>query len=276
MQKKLETDIKVGLFVSIGLGFILLAILLLGSNENLFSGKNHYTAHFANVDGLIVGAKTILGGVSVGTVEEIGLDSKTRSIRVQFSVEKKSADWIRENSTVEIATQGVLGDKYMSIQMGSDDKAVMPPGSEIQNKPSRDLMQFLSKGDQLMVSLNGIASSVDRILKTFEADNRSEIFFKGISNTAKNLSQASDKLDRELTDIQVKKAVNSLSQILDKINNGTGTIGALINDPSLYDQLTALFGGANRNRVIRNLVRQTVKSSEENKESTETPAKPTK
>ena len=52
-----------------------------------------------------------------------------------------------------------------------------------------------------------------------------------------------------------------MNQIFEKINNGTGTIGALVNDPGLYDEVKALFGGANRNRVIRNLVRQTVKGS---------------
>jgi phospholipid/cholesterol/gamma-HCH transport system substrate-binding protein len=70
-------------------------------------------------------------------------------------------------------------------------------------------------------------------------------------------------MNDQLTDIHIKKTVTNLNQIFEKINNGTGTLGALVNDPGLYDEMRALMGGANRNRIIRNLVRQTIKESEE-------------
>ena len=53
-----------------------------------------------------------------------------------------------------------------------------------------------------------------------------------------------------------------LEAIMEKVNNGTGTIGALVNDPGLYDDLKSLVGGAQRNRLLRNLVRQTIKEGE--------------
>jgi phospholipid/cholesterol/gamma-HCH transport system substrate-binding protein len=55
------------------------------------------------------------------------------------------------------------------------------------------------------------------------------------------------------------KSSKSLVEILDKVNNGAGTLGALVNDPGLYEDARALVGGANRNRIIRNLVRETAK-----------------
>lgn len=262
MKKSLETEIKVGIFVSLGVALIMVTILVMGGSDSIFTKKHIYTSHFASVDGLIAGAKVILGGVPVGIVDEIGFDAAQRNIKVQFAVDRNATEWIRKNSTVEIATQGMLGDKYLSIEMGSPDQATVPPGSDIPNRPAQDLTQFLSSGDQLLLSLNNAAKSLDRILKGFEAENRSGIFFKGLSNTAKNLSAASEKMDQQLDKIQLKAAIGNLNQILEKINNGTGTVGALINDPSLYDEVKALFGGANRNRVIRNLIRQTVKDTE--------------
>ena len=52
------------------------------------------------------------------------------------------------------------------------------------------------------------------------------------------------------------------ADILEKVNNGTGTLGALVNDPGLYEDARALVGGANRNRIVRNLVRKTAKDGE--------------
>lgn len=272
LRKQAETELKVGIFISIGLILIMLTVFVLGGSQSFFSKSVRFKAHFSSVDGLIVGAKVILGGVSVGTVEDIQFDREQRNIRIDFSVSKNAIDWVREGSTVEIATQGVLGDKYISIASGEADRPALPPGSDIPNRPTKDISQFITKGDHLLISLNSIASSLERILKGFEVDNRSETFFRGMASTAKNLSQASEKMNDQLSDIQIKKTVANLNQIFDKINNGTGTLGALVNDSGLYDELRALMGGANRNRIIRNLVRQTIKDSEEKSNTQPSPS----
>ncbi len=262
MDKQTKTELKVGFFVSVGLGLILLAVAILGG-ENFLSRKNKYESHFSSVDGLISGSKVTLGGVSIGVVDSILFDYEKRAIRVLYSVSPDTQQWIRQDSTVEISTQGVLGDKYISINPGSPHAPTLPSGSIIPRRDGKDLSQFLSRGDNLMTTLSSIAVSLDRILKNFDSESRSETFFKGLASSAKNLSQATEKMNKELDQLQLKKAVGQLNQIFEKINNGNGTVGALINDPGLYDQAKALLGGANRNRIIRNLVRQTIKKSEE-------------
>jgi len=259
----METEIKVGLFVSIGLLLTMVAISTLGSVENFMSRANKYYVHFEKVEGLVIGAKVVLNGLNVGTVEDLDFDNKNKDIFIQIQVAKRYEDWIRKDSSVEILTQGVLGDKYISIQAGSADQPVLPKGSTLVVRPTKDLEQFLSKGDKLLVSLNSISGSLDHLLKQFDKGNRGEDFFSGISETAKNMSQASRKLNIELDQLGLKKAVRNLDGVLEKINNGTGTLGALVNDPGLYYDAKALLGSANRNRMIRNFVRQTVKSSEE-------------
>ena len=263
MRKYLELDVKVGLFVTIGVLLIMAAILVLGSTENLTVRKSHYIVHFNSVEGLIPGAKVVLGGLGIGTVGDVEFDPKNRNIVANLTVSKVSSDWIREDSKAEIATQGVLGDKYIAISTGNMEKPKLPEGADIPIKPSNDLSQFLSKGDQLMVTLNSIAISLDRVLKSFETDNRADRFFENLSNTSRNLSRATDKLARELEVMNLKGISANVNNILEKINNGTGTLGALINDPGLYDDAKALMGGASRNRIMRNLVRKTIKESDE-------------
>ena len=264
MSKQASSEIKVGLFVTFGTLLIMATVLILGDQQSLFTRKSKYTAHFKNVEGLIQGAKVVLGGVSVGTVDQISLDQLNRNIVVQFSINQDAGQWLRSSATLEIATQGVLGDKFLNVDGGNMSDPILPPGSDLPHKPSKDLTQFINKGDQLLISLNSIAVSLDIILKQFESEGKSNTIFQGLAQTAKNLSQASDSLNHELADLKAGKISSHVSQIVEKINNGTGTIGALINDPGIYDEMKTLLGGANRNRMVRNIVRQTLQDSQEN------------
>lgn len=263
MKKQLEIELKVGLFVTLGLGLILLSILVLGSTEGLLTRKSHYYSRFQSVDGLVSGAKVFLGGIQVGTVDGIAFDEPTRTIRVNFNVKKDATNLLRSDSSAEIATQGVLGDKYVSVLAGSADKPVLEPDSEVPNRPSQGFSQFLSKSDALVANLDSLVKTLDRVMKNFEANNRSEIFFKGLAETSRNLSSVTNKLDHEFEDLRIRKITRHLEGILEKINNGTGTLGALVNDPSLYDDAKKLVGETNRNRIVRNLVRQTLKDADQ-------------
>ena len=262
-NKTLQMDLKVGVFVTIGLGLILFAILILGGAESLLTRQSHFQMHFKSVEGLIPGAKVVLGGLSVGTVEQVDFDQKARDIRVGIIVNRKYEGWIKEDTQAEISTQGVLGDKYIALNPGTEESPLLKPGADITTRPVKDISQMFSKGDQLMVNLNVIASCIERLLRSFEVGNRNEIFFQGMASTAKNLSEATVKLNRELDQLKLRSSIGHLHDILEKINNGTGTLGALINDPNLYYDARSLMGGANRNRIVRNLVRQTVKDAEE-------------
>jgi phospholipid/cholesterol/gamma-HCH transport system substrate-binding protein len=275
MAKKLELELKVGLFVTIGVSLVLVAILVLGNTESLLSRRNHYTSHLASAEGLITGAKVVLGGIPVGTVESLHFDGEHHDVEAKFSVDRDSGKWVRSDSTIEILTQGMLGDKFVSLNAGSADQAEIPNGGDIPYRASKDLSQFLTKGDQLLLSLNSIATDLDRVLHAFERDNRAETFFQGMAQTSHNFASMSEKLNKQMDNMPMKTAVRNLNEILEKINDGTGTIGALVNDSALYDNVKSLVGGANRNRILRNLVRQTVEGGMENEANQAAPATPT-
>lgn len=263
MAKSFEMDIKVGLFVTIGTALIMLAIIALGAGSEFFTKLNKYTTHYPSVEGLLPGARVIVGGLNVGRVDAVDYDPSSKDIRVDFEIEEKYADLIRADSKVEIATQGVLGDKYIVVTHGDMSLPKIENGATIESSPPKDISDFLGKGDQLVVRLNSIATSLDVVLKTMIAQNRSEKMFDGMATASKNLAEASVKLNAELSDLQLKKTSQKLNSILEKVDNGTGTLGAFVNDPGLYDDMKSLMGGANRNKVIRNLVRQTVKKEAE-------------
>ena len=266
MTKDSKTiELKVGIFVIAGSILLAVSILLLGGMSSLFERYNKYPVHFEQVDGLIPGARVVLNGIHVGTVDSVEFDSEKQNIRADLLISNEYKKWIRAESTAQIATQGVLGDKFVSINMGDPTAAELPVGAEIRNTPAQDITQFLSSGEELMKRLTSISQSLDAILKNFASRNRSDLFFENLTSSAKNLSKLSTKLSSEVDGMQLRATVQHLKSILEKIDNGKGTLGALVNDPDLYDDAKALFGGANRNRVIRNIIRKTIKDSEEQK-----------
>lgn len=262
MKSKTDVDVKVGILVTLGLVIFMVAILMVGGDSSLFNRNVPYFARFETGEGLIKGAKVVLSGVTIGAIEEILIQPETKNIRINVGVSKRYADLLRQSTTAEVRTMGVLGDKYIALTPGAMDDPVLNPGEEIKTKEGGGFSQILSQGETLMTSLNRIGLSLERLLGSLEKNNRNDTLFEGLAQTSKNLSSITHKVNNELDQIQIKSAVKNLNQILEKINRGTGTVGALINDPQLYDDLKLLVGEVNRNRILRNVVRQTIRDAE--------------
>lgn len=257
-----EIEFKVGLFVGIGVLLIMAMIVLIGGIDKFVTKHHKYYTHFDDVSGLISGSKVLLSGLRVGSVDNVTYEKSDNRVRVDISVSSKYSEMVRVDSIAEVATQGILGDKYVAINGGTPQEGALPPGSEIKTTTGKGISQFLTKSDVLVGNLNSITQTLDRILKTFESNRRAETMFAGLAATAKNLASATEKVNRDLDHLQLKEISSNLKGILSKINDGTGTLGALVNDPDLYYDLRALMGGVNRNRIMRNLVRKTVQDAQ--------------
>jgi phospholipid/cholesterol/gamma-HCH transport system substrate-binding protein len=260
-EKKME--LRVGMFVVTGLVMTLISILVLGGKQSIFTSVNRYLAHFEKIDGLVHGAKVTLGGLQIGAVSKISFDPANREMRVEFTVEREYSEYLRKDSTIEVVTQGVLGDKYLSLNPGDPTLPVIENGGEVPQGKTKDLSQIITSSDQLVQRLTSTAENLDRILSAFNRGNRSEQFFQSLSSTTKNLGEITGKLKEEFGQMKLKSSVNHLNSILEKIDQGQGSLGAFINDPGLYDDAKALVGQVNRNRIMRNLIRQTIKDNKE-------------
>jgi phospholipid/cholesterol/gamma-HCH transport system substrate-binding protein len=259
---QVKQEVKAGMLVLAGVTLTMIAIVVLGGKQNIFVSTQDYTSHFAKVDGLVGGAKVVLGGLQIGLVNNVDFDEKSRDIKVSYAIESRYAKWIRQDSTIELVTQGVLGDKYLSINAGSMDQPQIPEGGEIVPGGSKDFSQLFNSSEKLMLQLQATAASLDQVLTSFNRNNRADQMFAGFAVTSKNLGELSTKLNKDLEQGKLKNTLLHLNSILEKIDHGQGSLGAFINDPGLYDDAKALVGQTNRNRIMRNLIRQTIKDNQ--------------
>ena len=118
-RRSLET--AVGLFVVVGLA-ALLFVALKAANLTSFSNGDSYrlTARFDNIGGLKVRAPVRSAGVVVGRITSITLDAKTYQGVVALEIDR--AYNFPKDSSAKILTAGLLGDQYVGLEPGGDEK----------------------------------------------------------------------------------------------------------------------------------------------------------
>ena len=120
MQRS-KVDVWVGLFVLIGVAAILFLALQSANLLSLSFEKTYrVSAQFDNAGGLKPKAAVKSAGVVVGRVEQIGFDDKTFQARVVLALESRYA--FPKDSSLKILTSGLLGEQYVGITPGADDK----------------------------------------------------------------------------------------------------------------------------------------------------------
>jgi phospholipid/cholesterol/gamma-HCH transport system substrate-binding protein len=120
MQRS-KNDFLVGLFVLIGAA-ALLFLALKAANLLSFNFDSTYkvAAKFDNIGGLKSSAAIKSAGVVVGRVESITFDDKTFQARVNMAMQSKYT--FPKDSSLKILTSGLLGEQYIGIEAGAEEK----------------------------------------------------------------------------------------------------------------------------------------------------------
>jgi phospholipid/cholesterol/gamma-HCH transport system substrate-binding protein len=137
MNRSPVRDFVVGLFVLAGLGAIAYLSMNVGNFSFRKDGGLMLFADFDETGGLKARAPVIIAGVKVGQVESITLNKDYRA-RLQLSLNASLK--LPTDSSASIVTAGVLGDRYVSLQVGGDDKD-LKPGDEIRFTESAVLLE---------------------------------------------------------------------------------------------------------------------------------------
>lgn len=120
MQKS-RHDVWVGLFVLVGAAAVLFLALKAGNLLSLNFGDTYsVAAKFDNIGGLKPQAAVKSAGVVVGRVESIGFDDKTYQARVVLQLDKKFV--FPKDSSAKILTSGLLGEQYLGLEPGAEEK----------------------------------------------------------------------------------------------------------------------------------------------------------
>ena len=140
MQRS-KNDVWVGLFVLIG-AVAILFLALQSANLLTLSFQKTYliSAKFDNVGGVKPKAAVRSAGVVVGRVESIVFDDKTFQARMTLALESQYA--FPKDSSLKILTSGLLGEQYLGLEPGADEKT-LAPGDTITSTQSAVVLENL-------------------------------------------------------------------------------------------------------------------------------------
>jgi len=251
---------KVGVFVTLGIFLLAVFILVLGGKRGIFKSTFKAYVILEEAQGLAVGSAISAGGLQAGHVESIEFNPNGPGVQVTMRLDNDLRSRITKDSTIALRTQGALGDKYLYINLGSFGGPPIENGAVLEAEPSKDLLTAISKsGDKFEHAFQ----VVDRLNKILGNINNSGMI-EHLAATSRNLDLISASLrGKDAENNKVKKSMDHLESILGKIDKGTGTLGALINDPTISEEIKSILGGAKRSKVLKFLIRQTIQKSEE-------------
>ncbi|MGH7995827.1 MAG: MlaD family protein [Opitutaceae bacterium] len=222
MKQSLQTA-RIGLFFIFGVALIWVAYETL-SGGKLFQ-KPGYTlvASFDDLKELKAADDVRMAGVKIGTVESTRLANRKAEAILRIRTDVKVPD----DATARVEMAGLLGTDYVNVDLGTAGAPPLAPGSAIRTRESPDLNAVMAQLSSLGQKLNGALASFGTAF--------------GGKGQGGGLFQ---KLDRIVTDNQRKfdQTMTNLRDITDKVNRGQGTVGRLVNDPTLYNQLIAAVG----------------------------------
>ena len=241
---KKDVQLRVGIFILLGIVATAGSILILGKNPALFSFTNKYKLQFQTVDGLFTGNIVTVNGIPAGNVMAIHFMQETGTAQVVVTVMQKFHSVITDRAEGSLITKGILGDKYIAITTpGSHKGEPLPPGSYIPTRPDHDILNLLA--DQ--ATIQKISTIINEALVLLQKANE--------TNTLKQISSffSPDKAE------ELKQTMKHLKNIMRKIDKGEGTLGALINNKRIYNIILSYLGERPYHKYIPDLIKEAKK-----------------
>jgi phospholipid/cholesterol/gamma-HCH transport system substrate-binding protein len=142
MERRIDIEVIVGLFVIVGIASLAYLSIKLGRLEVIGGERYVVYAEFSQVGGLKPGASIEIAGVTVGSVKDVVLD-KNYMAMVALAIDKSIK--VQEDAIASVKTQGLIGEKFIQISPGGSEKLV-PPGGRIRETESAvDLEGLISQ-----------------------------------------------------------------------------------------------------------------------------------
>ena len=115
---------KLGMFVIVGITLFIATIYFVGATRNLFGSTIHLKSNFKNVAGLKVGNNVRFSGINIGTIKSISFISDTL-VTVDFIIKDEVQKYIKTDARTSIGTDGLMGDKMLTISPGTPSNPVV-------------------------------------------------------------------------------------------------------------------------------------------------------
>ncbi len=253
--KREANELKVGILVLLGILALVYMSLRVSKTERI-KGDVYYVL-FDNVSGLAKGAPVEVAGVIIGKVDGIYLEGNRAKVKLVISKDVR----LFANASATLRTHGALGDKFVQLDPGTPDNPTLISGAIISNtQATPDLDQLFLSLKQTAEEFAGMGGALKELvgseetrkalkelvlnlrdsskdLKSFITHNRekAEKALDNIYAFSENLNSIASQASTGLEKFQ--STLSSIEEVSQKVASENNTIGKLLSDRELYDEL---------------------------------------
>ena len=245
----------------------------------LFSTDDHYYARFDNVTGMSASSPIYANGYKVGVVEKVEYDYNTQSnIVATIAVDPRMK--LPRGTRAEIA-KDLLGNVQLQLKLGENPIDLLSKGDTILGGMQQGMMskvgemvpqieKMLPKLDSILASVNALLASpalanslqnIETITVNLNATTRQlnqlsttlngqlpQLLTKadGVLTNTEGFTQQLNSIDVAATMNKVNQTLTNVQQMTDALNSKEGTLGLLMHDPQLYNNLNATMSDADK------------------------------
>lgn len=221
--------IWVGVFIIVGLLFLVAGVLSIGNLHSTFQQKMTIVTIFGDVNGLQKGNNVWFSGVKIGTVKNVEFYGKSQ-VKVIMNIEIESQQYIRKDAKVKISTDGLIGNKILVIYGGTSAAPEVQEGDMIENEPqlsTETIMETLQKNNMNILALTDkLAKGEGTIGKLLYSDS----IYNSIAATTNSLQAAS---------ANAQVLINSLAQFTAKLDDEGTLANELVTDTVIFNSMKA-------------------------------------
>ncbi|HTA83492.1 MAG TPA: MlaD family protein [Bacteroidia bacterium] len=154
MQKNKSNNIRLGIFVSLGLALFMAGIYYIGKRQQLFGSTFRISCVFKDISGLQVGNSVRLSGINVGVVQSIDIVADT-SVRVGLSIDEKVRKFISTDSKATIGSDGLMGNKLVIILPGISSVTTVQNNGHLATYTPVNVDAIMNK---LQITINNVSN----------------------------------------------------------------------------------------------------------------------
>ena len=235
MNTTTSQKLRIGIFTVAGIVLLVGGIFFIGSKKNLFSDT--FTVHgiFKNTGGLQAGNNVRFGGVNVGTVKSIQILADT-VVRVDLVIQSKMREFIKNDAVAAVGSDGLMGDKLLTIAPGSPGAQPLKDGSQIKTEEPMDIGAVVTRFTNVAANAEIITGALADMSVQLKSGNGSisrliyrDDLARGLEGTMRN----------------AERITASMQGIATRVQSGQGSIGELVYTDNLARSLDRTVGSAN-------------------------------
>jgi phospholipid/cholesterol/gamma-HCH transport system substrate-binding protein len=276
MDRDRTLELKVGVFVAIGLAMIAGFVVKFGRVGEGFKTYYDLTVRFKDASGLLKGSDVLLSGARIGRV---GGGPRLLREGEGVAVPLRIYDYVKigKGSQFTVGSSGLLGDRFVNVIAPSGAVTeYLAKNSVVDGARSSGLDDLTQSGNQLIDDLRG---AVQNINNTFTRLNTEALSPETLQNlrtsidhlneTTNSLAQSSKKLDgvvekadaamtsakKDADDLQgaiaeARKTFSAATQLMREATNGNGLLASLIKDSDMARDMRALVANLRTHGVL--------------------------